>query len=116
MQGSLFSIDNRSAAGVHRLLLKVDTVNIASHTGVSDAIVSGQCDVVYLFNQGLGVIDAGQLQSQSAYVNNSSLNDMYVNVRDYLYAYILFSGSVFYDGNPASIDQIVEGNGSLRPL
>ena len=116
MQGSLFSIDNRGAAGVHRLLLKVDTVNIASHTGVSDAIVSGQCDVVYLFNQGLGVIDAGQLQSQSAYVNNSSLNDMYVNVRDYLYAYILFSGSVFYDGNPSSIDQIVEGNGSLRPL
>lgn len=116
IEGHRFSMDNRSAAGVHRLFLNVDTVNIATHTGVSDAIVSGQCDVVYLFNQGVGVLDARELQSQSAYVNNSSLNNMYVNVRDYLYAYILFSGSVFYEGNPASIDQTVDGSGSLRPL
>jgi hypothetical protein len=116
IEGYRFSMDNRSAAGVHRLFLNVDTVNIATHTGVSDAIVSGQCDVVYLFNQGVGKMDARQLQSQSAYVNNSSLNNVYVNVQDYLYAYILFSGSVFYDGNPASIDQTVDGSGSLRPL
>jgi len=116
LQGKRFSMDNRGAAGVHRLFLQTDTVNIATHTGVSDAIVSGQCDVVYLFNQGVGVMDARELQSQSAYVNNSSLNNMYVNVQEYLYAYILFSGSVFYYGNPASIDQNVEGDGSLLPL
>jgi hypothetical protein len=116
IQGSRFSIDNRSAAGVQRLFLKVDTVNIATHTGVSDAIVRGECDVVYLFNQGVGEIDAAQLQSRSAYVNNSSLNDLYVNARDYLYVYIQLSGNVFYDGNTSSIDQLIEGNGALLPL
>ncbi|MFM7727106.1 MAG: GIN domain-containing protein, partial [Flavobacteriales bacterium] len=74
----LFSLENRGAAGVQRLMLHCDTVNLASHTGVSDAILIGQCDVVKLFSQGLGIVDARDLSANYAFVNNSSLNDIFV--------------------------------------
>lgn len=114
--GTRFSIDNRGAAGVQRLTLNTDTVNIASHTGVSDAVLKGECDAVYLFNQGVGEIDARNLMSNYAFVNNSSLNDVYVYSRNYLYGYIQFSGNIFYGGNPDVVDREQDGEGEIRPL
>jgi hypothetical protein len=116
IRGNRFSLDNRSAAGVQRLTLEADTVNIASHTGVSDAILQGKCDVVYLFNQGVGILDARALEANYAFVNNSSLNDVYVYSRSYLFGYIQFSGNIFYAGNPEGIDRELEGEGELKPL
>jgi hypothetical protein len=116
LTGNRFSLDNRSAAGVQRISLDVDTVNIASHTGVSDAVLQGECDVVYLFNQGLGKLDARALTSNYAFVNNSSLNDVYVYSQNYLYGYIQFSGNIYYTGNPEAIDREVDGDGELKPF
>jgi hypothetical protein len=116
IDGAHFSMDNRSAAGVQTLSLFTDTINIASHTGVSDAVLSGSCDVVYLFEQGLGQIDARELESNYAFVNNSSLNEVYVQARNYLYAYIQFSGNIHYSGQPQYIDQEIDGDGELLPF
>jgi len=98
---------------VQRLKLYCDTVNLASHTGVSDAILIGECDVVKLFNQGLGVTDARALSANYAFVNNSSLNDMYVQSHSYLYGFIQYSGNIFYSGNPQAIDEDIEGDGEI---
>ena len=114
--GKRFSLDNRGAAGVQTLELRCDTVNIASHTGVSDAILSGECDVVQLFNQGLGEIDATALSANYAFVNNSSLNDVYVKAHNYLFAFIQYSGNIFYSGNPDVIDTDITGEGELVPF
>jgi hypothetical protein len=114
--GDLFSIENRGAAGLQQLTLMTDTVNIASHTGVSDAVIAGECDVLYLFSQGLGKVDALELHSNHAFVNNSSLNDVFVFAKNYLFSYIEFSGNIFYSGNPAVIDESIEGEGQLIPL
>jgi hypothetical protein len=116
IDGSVFSMDNRSAAGVQRLTLDVDTVRISSHTGVSDAIVRGRCNEAYLFNQGVGSLDARSLQANNAFVNNSSLNDVYVYSLNYLYAYIQFSGNIYYRGNPIDVDVLEEGEGRCLPL
>jgi Putative auto-transporter adhesin, head GIN domain len=113
IQGEKFSIENRGAAGTQRLSLHADTVNVATHTGVCDAILDGACTTVYLFNQGLGTIDSRDLVSRYAYVNNSSLNDVYVHASDYLFGYVQFSGSVYYLGNPATIDTDIEGEGEV---
>lgn len=114
--GKRFSIDNRGAAGVQTLVLHCDTVNIASHTGVSDAMLSGECDVVKLFNQGLGEIDATALSANYAFVNNSSLNDVFVKAHNYLFAFIQYSGNIFYSGNPVVIDTDIVGVGEVVPL
>jgi hypothetical protein len=110
---ALFSIENRGAAGTQHLTLHCDTVNLASHTGVSDAFLNGQCDVVKLFNQGLGITDARALSANYAFVNNSSLNDVYVQSHSYLFGYIQFSGNIFYEGNPQTIDEQIEGDGDI---
>jgi hypothetical protein len=116
LSGNRFSLDNRNAAGVQRITLQTDTVNLASHTGVSDAILQGNCEVVYLFNQGVGAIDARALASNYAFVNNSSLNDVYVFAQNYLYGYIQFSGNIYYGGNPEGIDRELEGQGVMQPF
>lgn len=115
IDGVRFSIDNRGAAGVQTLRLSVDTVNIASHTGVSDAVLAGSCDVANLFEQGLGFIDARELSANYAFVNNSSLNDVYVQAHNYLFAYIQFSGNIHYSGEPQFIDSEIDGDGKLLP-
>jgi hypothetical protein len=113
LDGEKFSIDNRSAAGVQTFELNVDTANIASHTGVSDTYVTGSTDVVYLFSQGLGIVNAEGLSANYAFANNSSLNDVHVRSSNYLYAYLQFSGNIFYLGNPEFIDRDIEGTGLL---
>jgi hypothetical protein len=116
LSGNRFSLENHSAAGVQRITVQADTVNLASHTGVSDAILQGDCDVVYLFNQGVGKMDARALVSNYAFVNNSSLNDVYVFSQNYLYGYIQFSGNIYYGGNPEGIDRQIVGDGEVKPL
>jgi len=116
LTGVLFSLDNRGAAGMQRLTINADTVNVSSHTGVSDAIIDGECEAAYLFCQGVGYIDARNLVANSAFVNNSSLNDVFVHAHDYLYGYIRFSGNIFYVGEPQAIDSLVEGAGAVQAL
>ncbi len=110
---SFFKIENHHAAGTIRLKLHVDSCLIATHTGVSDCYLVGNCSKTQLFNQGLGVIDARNLISNQSFVNNSSINDVYVNSNDYLYGAIYYSGNIYYTGNPNHIDRSIQGSGSI---
>jgi hypothetical protein len=116
IQTSKFLMENRHAAGIHQLELDVDTVDIRTHAGVCDVIVNGNADAVYLFNLGLGIIDARAVNTPKAFVNNSSINKVYVNANDYLYSVIHSSGSVYYSGAPENIDADIQGQGLLIPL
>lgn len=109
----VFKIENRNAAGTIALNLHADTVSIATHTGVCDVLAVGQSNITNLFNQGLGIIDARALITTDAFVNNSSINNVYVNVNGYFFALIEFSGNIFYSGTPNYIDKSIRGNGRL---
>ncbi len=110
---SHFKIENRNAAGKIELDLNCDTVTLATHTGVCDIYAKGQSDVTNVFNQGLGIIDAQHLLSNNAFVNNSSINSVYVNTNGYFFALIEFSGNIYYSGIPNHIDRSIRGNGQL---
>jgi len=116
IQSSKFIMENRHAAGVHELEMDADTVDIRTHAGVCDVVLTGRANDVYLFNQGLGIVDARALIAPKAYVNNSSVNKVFVNSSDYLFAVIRSSGSVYYSGSPELIDLDTEGQGQLLPL
>jgi len=113
---SRFEIENRQSAGVIRVNLQTDSTLILTHTGVSDCYLTGMCTNTSLFNQGLGTIDAQNLQTDYAFVNNSTINDVYVNSNIYLYAVINFSGNIYYSGNPNGIDQEIKGSGRLQHI
>lgn len=116
LETPVFKLENRSAAGEIRLTLETDTAIIATHTGVCDVIAEGSSQITQIFNQGVGYIDARKLLTTDAFVNNSSINDVYVNTNGYFFALIEFSGNVYYSGTPNHIDQSVRGEGRLMPL
>ncbi|MCC6601076.1 MAG: DUF2807 domain-containing protein [Crocinitomicaceae bacterium] len=113
LSATYFKIENRHAAGRIELNLQTDSAAIYSHTGVCDVILRGNTFKVELFEQGLGFIDAKGLVSEQAFVNNSSINDIYVRAEAYLYAFILYSGNVYFTGEPEHIDSAVNGSGEL---
>jgi hypothetical protein len=94
----------------------VDSVAINTHTGVANVTLQGQTQKAILFNQGLGVIDARNLITAEAYVNNSSINDVYVYSDGYLFGYIQFSGNIYYKGTPGLIDDEIIGSGKILPI
>jgi hypothetical protein len=115
LTGSVFLLENRDAAGLIDLSVNVDTASVYTHTGVCDVVIKGSAFKTVLFEQGVGYTDARNLTSDFTFVNNSSLNDMYVNAGVYLFGYIQFSGNIYFSGNP-SIDQSIDGDGRLIPI
>jgi hypothetical protein len=113
LEGGRIIVQNRHSAGLIKLDVNLDTLSIYMHTGVSDALLNGQATTTELFNQGLGFVDARNLQSMYTFCNNSSINDMYLRADQYLYAFIQFSGNIFVGGDPEDVDLVVEGDGEL---
>jgi hypothetical protein len=111
-----FVMENRHAAGLHRIEVEADTVILNVHTGVCDVVVLGKAHAVALFNQGLGTLDGRAMNATMAFVNNSSINTVYVNSTNYLFSFIKSSGSVYYSGSPIQIDSEIQGQGQLIPL
>jgi Putative auto-transporter adhesin, head GIN domain len=94
ISSSIFKLENRNAAGTIQLDVDVDSIWIATHTGVSDVVAKGESTITNIFN-------------------NSSINDVYVNTHGYFFALIEFSGNIFYTGVPNHIDSDIKGNGRL---
>jgi hypothetical protein len=116
IRSSKFLMENRDVAGVHQLEVDADTVIINIHTGVCDVVLQGRTQVISLFNQGLGTLDARAVSASKAFVNNSSANKVFVYSTDYLFTVINSSGSVYYSGSPSLIDFDQQGQGQLLPL
>lgn len=111
-----FKLENHHASGTIIVILQTDSTLIATHTGVSDCLLRGTSHKTSLFNQGLGIIDARHLLSNESYVNNSSINDVYVNSNGYMYSALYFSGNIYYTGEPGHIDFDRNGTGELIKL
>jgi hypothetical protein len=107
--------NNRQAAGTIELELDNAFASIQSHTGVADVNLHGAVEKLELFNQGVGVMDARKLMAQNAFVNNSSINDVYVNAVSYLFAYGQYSGNVYYKPYQGLlVDPKMTGSGQLK--
>jgi len=83
------------------------------HTGACDLQLSGNVDKAELYNNGYGRMDAGGLIAKSVFLNNSSINDVYVYADEYLYVGIYGSGDVYYRGMVQSVDLTRTGSGTL---
>jgi hypothetical protein len=116
LKGQRILIQNRHSAGRIELDVQLDTLRIMMHTGVSDALLTGEVQVAELFNQGYGLVDARNLDSQYTFCNNSSINDIYLSAEQYLFAFIQFSGNIYVAGSPNDIDLTIEGDGELLEL
>lgn len=107
-----FTLDIEDASGKIDMSFDADSLNCLIGSGVCDITLSGQTRVVSLYNQGLSPINASALDAEIALVNNNSLNDIFLRAEEYLFALIQSSGSVYVDGNPTVVSEIL-GSGEL---
>ncbi|MFN8775957.1 MAG: GIN domain-containing protein [Flavobacteriales bacterium] len=113
IRSAYFKLENRQAAGRIFVRLDNDSASIFTHTGVCDVTLTGSTGTIHLFSQGVGLLDASALFSHSAYVNNSSIQDVQVRCSDYLFALVRLSGNVYAYGNPAQVSRQELSTGRL---
>ncbi len=113
LTGGLFTLENRQGTGDLELVLAVDSASVVVHTGYSNVKVSGSVISASLFNQGFGRFDAGDFDADVISCNQSSINEMIVRSRLYLYAAINSRGNVMCYGAPEQIEVKREGSGQL---
>jgi hypothetical protein len=112
----LFVCEIHNGAGDVFIRHSGETSEVYCHTGVSDVYMEGNAFRTSLFHQGMGVFDASAYPANIVNSNNNSINSLYLNSIDYLFALIQSNGNTYYKGNPWQIDEVDQGNGDLIPL
>ena len=110
-----FTLNVRDGAGSIQLKVNVDTAWFNQHDGATDINLSGKVNAQYIYNNGLGPVNALNLKSLFTFVNNRGTNDCFVQVQDHLEARIEYCGNIYYLGNPQVIISWIEGSGKLLP-
>jgi len=113
LRGNYLFIENKRSMGKVDLTVEMDSLRVLNTAGYSDINISGSVEKLFLFHQGVGILDASGLMSQQAFVNTNSINDVYVQFSDYLYAALNDRGNIYYQGSSQLIDADHYGSGSL---
>lgn len=111
-----FRYDNWNATGTIQFYFNTMRFYMNIHTGTADLTAQGVSEVQILYNNGYGRVDLLELKGNLIFMNNSGTNDMYVSVRDELYATIEETGNIYYSGNPAVVVPEIKGVGKLIKL
>lgn len=111
-----FRYDNWNATGTIQFYFNTVRFYMNIHTGTSDLTARGVSEVQILYYNGYGKINLRQLSGNLIFMNNSGTNDMYVSVKDELYATIEEAGNIFYSGSPAVVVPQIKGTGKLINL
>lgn len=106
-------VDMWMASGSMDLSLNCDSVFLKSHTGTADISCVGTANMVIVYMNGTGVIDASGLISKHVLAINRDVGDIYVHPTDKLDAEIFSRGDIFYTGPVEEINLVDEGEGEL---
>lgn len=107
---------------VHEGAGKIDLeINVLSlycklHYGTADIVLSGTCDLSYVYSASFGLINIVDLETKFVYVNNRSSNDIYLMAKTHLGATIENIGNIYYAGNPTTVSFNKQGPGDLIKL
>jgi hypothetical protein len=105
-----FVFNNWGASGKIVFLFNTSAARINIHTGPGDFVLKGYVGVHYLYNNGNGITDASDLNTDVTFTENKGANNEYVRAKEWLSAKISYVGNIYYFGNPDSV--IREGTGS----
>lgn len=108
-------LDVTDGSGTIRLLLNNTCTRINIHEGVTDTYLIGKSGVNYLYNNGIGPLDALELDSRICFVTSNSVGNVFVRVQDLLEPRIFYSGNIYFRGNPLIQNPVITGSGALIP-
>lgn len=111
-----FKLDILEGAG--RISFKVDAniLYCGFAYGTADVLLSGNCEISYIYSAAYGRIDNRDLISKFVYVNNKSSNDMFLYAATELSASIENIGNIYYAGDPPTVNFSQSGSGKLIKL
>ena len=111
-----FVYNNWGATGDVLMLFNTGSAHPNIHTGAANVTMRGHIGVLYLHNNGVGVVDARDCDSDIIFTESVAPNNQYVNANHELYAKISYSGDIYYKGNPTTIKLEGVGKGRLIKL
>lgn len=113
LHAPVFTIDNKHSNGQVNLNLIGDSITCNAPTGAAEIWLSGTTRKVLLYSNSYGIIHANEMQAQQAYINNSSLQPIYANATDYVFALIEYRGNIELSSAPNFYDYVRNGEGVL---
>lgn len=114
---SRFVVEQWGGEGTVVLLLDVEQLTCALHTGVGDVRLQGRCsEVADLYSGVIGAIDASGLRTRTVNINNSGVADIRCWAEEGLAVKILARGDVYFRGTPAQLTTDLQGSGRLFRL
>ncbi len=108
-----FTFEQESSVADNHIHFNGENLTINLHTGAGSAQVSGDTQNLNLYANGLGEINALEMNCPSISVNNSGRRDIYTNPSDYMFVTIKGSGSVFYTNLQINLLSDITGSGEL---
>ncbi len=111
-EDSLF-VTALGGSGYIKLLLNVGSSHFSIYRGSVDMDISGNVGVNYIYSNGYGPFHCLYLKTGYTFISNSSTNDCYINVQNYLEYKIKNLGNIYYIGNPELVPASLTGQGKL---
>jgi hypothetical protein len=112
-----FVVEQWGGEGTVSLVLDVEELTCALHTGVGDVRLNGRCgEVADLYSGVIGAIDAAGLRTPVVNVNNSGVAVIRCWAEERLAVTILARGDVYYRGSPTEVATDLQGSGRLLRL
>lgn len=106
-------IEFKDGAETVDLTIESPVTWLVIHTGPGDMNIKGHSGCTYIYQNGYGFINAGELNSAFTFMRTNSMNNCHVNASEWLTAEITYIGNVYYYGNPKKIDVIENNKGHL---
>lgn len=116
IHGRSFRLEQWDGHGTVRLDIHVDTCWIGLHTGVGNAIITGNAHKLDLYALNFGHIDAGGSHAAQVAVNNSGSGDIRCRATETLDVQVRNVGDVYFAGSPAHVNAQITGSGRLIRL
>jgi hypothetical protein len=113
IRGHYLFFENKRSTGKIDLQFEMDSMRFLNTTGYSDIRLRGVVQQLFLFHQGVGILDASQVNANAVFINSNTINDSYVRFREYMFAVLNDNGNIYYNGPSSSIDVDHVGAGSL---
>ncbi|MDN5202660.1 DUF2807 domain-containing protein [Fulvivirgaceae bacterium BMA10] len=109
----LEQIDNQGVSDIETTTpFDFNTLSVFNN-GVGSITLRGTCDDLFIRNNGVGSVNALELESRIVEVVNVGVGNVSVDVLETLTVTISGVGSVRYTGNPTTINSDISGIGTL---
>ncbi len=113
LRTGIFCFETYGGNGEIDLSLDCDSVSLVIHKGSPDVIVNGKTEILYLYNNAHGIVNALNFKGKNIVVHSKMTADCYVSPETSIGATLEYIGNVYYRNNPEILWKVEKGTGRL---